>query len=313
MGPLAGAERGSVSMGVPAELTADIRGTITENLTSLSPKQRIVAELLFEDPYLVAYTPASEVAAHLGFDTATVVRATQSLGFEGWRDLQRLVRESIQGGSLFADRVKSRGASGPGELFTSMRDQMLETIGAAFGPAQLYAMGTAVDLLLGSDRTFVVGGGTSTGPAHFAASSLNIIGHHAHPVLDAESASVVISTVTPGSTVIVFALRRYLKWMVEFAAFAASQGAALVAVVDSHSSPIALVSRATVCIPAKRLGTRLDTLGLQAVAHAIPSSLAAHMARGSGGPSKATGASDRFTHAAAMIHHHPGREDREDG
>jgi DNA-binding MurR/RpiR family transcriptional regulator len=285
-----------------------LRGVIAQRIDALSPKQRVVAELLLEDPYLVAYTPASEVASHLGVDNATVVRATQSLGFEGWRDLQRIVRESLQSGLLFADRLASGRDADLEAALISMRDQMVATVSAAFEPAQLQAVGSAVGLLLESERTFVVGGGTTAGSAHFTASSLNLVGHGAQTLLDAETASVVIPSVAFGSAVVVFALRRYLRWIVEFAAFSREQGASLIAVVDSHSSPIALSADVSIVVPAKRLGARLDTLGHQTIAHAIPAALGWQLARRAVDAQDAASISDRFTHSAAMIHHHPGKE-----
>jgi DNA-binding MurR/RpiR family transcriptional regulator len=291
-----------------ADRAEGLRALIAQQIDALSPKQRVVAELLLEDPYLVAYTPASEVASHLGVDNATVVRAIQSLGFEGWRDLQRIVRESLQSGLLFADRFASgRDADLEATLF-SMRNQMVAAVSAAFEPAQLQALGSAVGLLLESERTFVVGGGTTSGSAHFAASSLNLIGHGTQTVLDAETASVAIPSVAFGSAVVVFALRRYLRWIVEFAAFSRQQGASLIAVVDSHSSPIALSADVSILVPAKRLGARLDTIGHQTIAHAIPTALGWQIARRAVGVQDAAVISDRFTHSAAMIHHHRGKE-----
>lgn len=57
-------------------------------LPSLGPQERKLADLLVQDPGLVARLPIRELAAQLGVSDATIVRGSQSLGYDGFRSLK---------------------------------------------------------------------------------------------------------------------------------------------------------------------------------------------------------------------------------
>src|SRR4051812_39699929 len=71
---------------------ASLQDLVAEAFPRLSPKQQRVARFLAATEPLAAFPPATELAARLRVDPATVVRLTKSLGFLGYPDLQRHLR-----------------------------------------------------------------------------------------------------------------------------------------------------------------------------------------------------------------------------
>src|SRR5204863_4760135 len=71
---------------------ASLQDVVTEAFARLSPKQQRVARFLAVNAEVAAFTPATDIAARLRVDPATVVRLAKSLGFQGYPDLQRHLR-----------------------------------------------------------------------------------------------------------------------------------------------------------------------------------------------------------------------------
>lgn len=65
---------------------------IEAQLEALSRKQRAVAEYILQNPTMVLFATATDVAQRVGVDPATVVRFTQRLGFHGYPDFQDSLR-----------------------------------------------------------------------------------------------------------------------------------------------------------------------------------------------------------------------------
>ncbi len=60
--------------------------------TALPKAQNRVADVIMRNPQLASYAEIAEIALHADVNNSTVVRTAQSLGFQGWPDLQRELR-----------------------------------------------------------------------------------------------------------------------------------------------------------------------------------------------------------------------------
>lgn len=58
----------------------------------LPAAQRRAVDVILRNPQLATYAELAEIAARADVDASTVVRASQSLGYRGWLDLQRELR-----------------------------------------------------------------------------------------------------------------------------------------------------------------------------------------------------------------------------
>lgn len=279
-----------------AALIDHIRG----QLPGLPAKQRRVAKALLDDPYLVGYTAASEIASHLAVDPATVVRAAQSLGFEGWRDLQSLVRSQLRQGSMFRDRIGSIAQVEDAEVLNAMRELSIDSVNGAFGEERYAAIIETADAITGADAVFVLGGGITAGIADLAASTLRLLGKTTHLVIDAEAAAILLPQLRANDVMITFAVRRYLRWLVAANEVAAGLNAYTVGVTDTEASPVALRSNVSVVTPCIPVGPRLNTIAMSGVAHAISALVAGKIDQEQ---TVSVTLSERFTNALDLIHH----------
>ena len=96
-----------------ADLTR--RGTVT-------PKGREVVAMIRQHPRDASFFSVRELADKIGVNIATVTRTAQSLGFEGWTELQRELRSRYLA-SLSASQVAEEHAEGSDAAASFARDR----------------------------------------------------------------------------------------------------------------------------------------------------------------------------------------------
>ena len=84
----------------------DIVRWIRRNHESLSPSQRKVAQFLLEGGINVIHLTISEIAEAVGVNSSTVVRTAQALGFDGFPELQSVLRSQFLNQAKIAQRMQ---------------------------------------------------------------------------------------------------------------------------------------------------------------------------------------------------------------
>ena len=84
-----------------------------------------LADFLLDSYVEAAFMTASELAHALNLDAATVVRFSQSLGYAGFPELQREIREKVKGDLLIRPRQAEINESIPGIVASAMRELAL--------------------------------------------------------------------------------------------------------------------------------------------------------------------------------------------
>ena len=84
----------------------DILNWIRSQHESLSPSQRKVAEFLLHGGINVMHYTITEIAQRVGVNSSTVVRTAQSLGFDGFPELQSLLRRQFLSQAKVAQRMQ---------------------------------------------------------------------------------------------------------------------------------------------------------------------------------------------------------------
>jgi RpiR family transcriptional regulator, carbohydrate utilization regulator len=127
---------------------------------SLGPQERKLADLLLEDHGLVVRLSIRELASHLGISDATIVRGSQSLGYDGFKALKLaaahesspsewLVREAVakdDSALVIAKKVFSSDMQAISDTLAVLDEEVLER---------------AVDAILTATRVEFYGAGSS--------------------------------------------------------------------------------------------------------------------------------------------------------
>ncbi len=219
-----------------SELTRDRMGTVT-------PSERRVARALLAGYPVAGLESLSQLAAQAGVAPPTVLRFVRKLGFDGFPDFQRALREEVQERmtsplSLYRTQLPSGDVLGDSaRAFKRGLDKTFRSI----PPSEFQA----VVRLLSDERrrAYLTGGRFSQLLAHYLYGQLKMLRPGCVLVgatFDPRTHALV--DIGRGDVVCVFDFRRYQEDTVVFGKAAAARGATTVVFTDPWLSPVAEVA-----------------------------------------------------------------------
>lgn len=263
--------------------TASFQDLVAQAFPRLSPKQQRVARFLASNEAVAAFTPATELAARLEVDPATVVRLTKSLGFAGYPDLQRHLRARFPhhypafSGSSNGHGGTSEGQdSGASGLLQRAFAQDHENLRLGLEMLDKTAFAAAVVAIGRARRILVFGGGVATGVAAFLGSSLRSMGFPVEQV-GGEGLPLVQALVllTPDDLAIGIGFYRYVGQTVMVLERARAAGIPRVVLTDSPLSPLVPLADHALCAPVESISHRVSIVAPLAVTNALVAACAA--------------------------------------
>lgn len=257
----------------------DIVRWIRRHHDSLSPSQRKVAQFLLEGGIDVIHMTITEIADAVSVNSSTVVRAAQALGFEGFPQLQSVLRSQFLNQAKIAQRMQigSRQLleerSDPDQadvhLFnTVLRDEVQSLIDLPqHVPTQIFDQ--AVDMLDQARHVYIIGLGASFPLALNFGIVLRYIRPETTvltPGIDPIPAQLI--PLKEGDLIFSLCFARYTRETLTVMDVGAQRGARVVTVTDSHVSPAATRADLAMIVPF-RLRLYSSTVALFALLDAI--------------------------------------------
>lgn len=217
---------------------------------SLTPAERRVAEVVLEQPQLVAFGTVADLAEAAASGAATVVRLAGKLGFEGFTGLQASVQHTLAGQLRpAAERIREPAATDAiGRHLQLEIDNVATTLRALDGGA---LADVVAHLSAPVTRVFVLSGDASLGVAQQLTADLLALRDDV-TLIDGNDVAVrrLVAQLRPTDVVVTIDLRRYDRWVVEAARDAQSRGAWCVTLTDSLLSPLAALAERTLTVAA---------------------------------------------------------------
>lgn len=225
------------------EPDASLERRILDAFPRLTDKQRAIARVVLADHLSAAFASVDDLGRRAGVDSATVVRFAQLLGYSGWVDLRRAVREAVPGLLTAAEKVSSTSdgdVQGVMARKADVVDQDLRNIRETAIINGDETLEAAVEAIAGARYVFVVGLGLEACIADVMTLQLLRNGLHAIRV-DRNLATSALHLVDAGAedVVVGVAVWRYVRDTVRMFDEARRLGAQGVALTDSLVSPLA--------------------------------------------------------------------------
>lgn len=146
---------------------------IREALPGLSPSLRRLAGFLLDSYIEASFLTATELAHTLDLDPATVVRFSQRIGYPGYPELQREIRERVRRQLLSIPQPDSDTPAAAGDAALLEAIQHLEMVRRGFPSEQAERL---LKLLEQSERTWLVTDGVARPAAETLALALEEAG-----------------------------------------------------------------------------------------------------------------------------------------
>jgi DNA-binding MurR/RpiR family transcriptional regulator len=229
-------------------------GTIADRLTlagaALTPTERRVAEVVTTDPTALAFDTVAELAERVGSSGPTIVRFATKLGFDGYAELQQHARAALTERLSPVVRSRSSARRARDELRRRMLDALLQAV-ESIDDELVDTIGRTI----GRTRGFVwiVASESSSPVAQLLVANLRLLRPRVHHVTGSDAAvAAMLVDASDRDAVIAIDAERYEQAVYRITRQLADRGAAVIALTDGPTSPLAGIAdiRCDLTVPA---------------------------------------------------------------
>ncbi len=233
---------------------------IVQKHRRLSNSARRLLDYIERHPNAVLVSSALDLAARIDSSDATVIRAIQSLGFDGLPHLKAVIAKKLDEGvrtpvekvGVTVSELTQEGSRTPFQLVIEAYAEMLDMLARSPLSEQLEA---AVRLLNDAERIGLYGGGPPNRLAQQTATHLARIGRSSFVLEDSGHAFAdEILRLRPGDAVILIAYGRALRESMLVKAELRRIGGRLVVITDNPGGRLAEGAEAVLEVPRTEVG-----------------------------------------------------------
>ncbi len=220
----------------------DLLKKIEDEMNGFSKSQKSIARYILENYDKAAYMTAASLGEQTRVSESTVVRFAAELGFDGYPELQKALREVVRIRLTAVQRVElTNSMIGEGDIISKVLISDTEKIRQTLEGIDREAFENAVDKLLGAKNIYVMGVRSSAFLAGFLSYNLGFIFDNVHLIQTNSGGEMFeqILHIGEGDAVFAISFPRYSNRIIKGVEFARNRGAEVIAMTDSESSPIA--------------------------------------------------------------------------
>ena len=207
-----------------------------------SKGQKSIAKYITEHYEKAAYMTAAKLGALADVSESTVVRFACELGFAGYPDFQRALRELVRTNLTSFQRMEvSDSIIGDKDILTQVILADAEKLRNTLETIDRKAFEAAVDKIVGAKRIYILGVRSSATLAGFLHYNLQMAFDNLTLVQTTSGSEMLeqIMRIDKDDVVIAISFPRYSKRVINAVEFASHKGANIIALTDSKASPIA--------------------------------------------------------------------------
>jgi DNA-binding MurR/RpiR family transcriptional regulator len=217
---------------------------------SLSPGLKVIAKFILDRWVDVAFMSTRQIGSALSVSESLVVKLGKRLGYSGFAEIQRELREAARAHLGRAEYVRRRRiADSEEDLILQTYRTDLENLRQTLirnPPGRLVA---ATNLIMDAERVYVVGARNAGAVAAVAAIHLNeVLGNVFLLAMPFGNGLDYLRGASQRDVVIAVSLPQYSSWTVQVVRYGHSRGTKILALTDSLSSPLAAVADVTLLV-----------------------------------------------------------------
>lgn len=207
-----------------------------------SKGQKRIADYMRDHYEKAAFMTAAKLGATVGVSESTVVRFAAELGYEGYPELQRSLRELIKSRLTSVQRMEVASSRvGEENLLDMALTADIEMIRATREQTSRKDFASSVEALNAARKIYILGVRSSASLASFAAFYFKLV-YDNIVLVDTASASGIFEQmykITDKDVCVAISFPRYSRQTVNALRFVRDRGATVISITDGDSSPIA--------------------------------------------------------------------------
>ena len=220
----------------------DLLTRIRDSMQTLSKSQRAIGRFILEHYDKAAYMTASRLGAYVNVSESTVVRFAIELGYDGYPELQSVLRELIRTRLTAVQRIEiTNDRIGDSDVLEKVIGSDIEKLRTTIESIDRDAFQRAVNMIIGARTLYVAGVRTTASLASFLGFNLNMIFEDVR-ILHTSGGSEMFEQmlhIREDDVLIAISFPRYSRRIIDAVHYARTQGAKIIALTDSVISPIA--------------------------------------------------------------------------
>ena len=223
----------------------DILTYLKDNLNTFSKRQKLIASYILENYDKAAYMTAATLSETIGVSESTVVRFAAEIGFLGYPQMQKRLRQLTvtQSTSLKRMEIASRHLDSD-NILSSVLKSDVRMIEHTLEDIDKLQFDSAVDAILKAKHIYITGVRSAASLATFTDFYLRLMFDNTKLISSADPADMFEQAmhIDKNDVIIGMSFPRYSKNIIKLLEYASKRGATVIGIPDSLTSPIVRVS-----------------------------------------------------------------------
>ncbi len=214
---------------------------IKQSDSKFSKSQKRIAEYITNHYDSAAFMTAAKLGSVVDVSESTVVRFASELGYEGYPEFQKALRELIKNKLTPVQRMEITSSKlGDEDILKKVVQSDIDKLKQTLDTVCTKSFESAVDALANAETVYILGARTCFSLASFLEVYLNMILDNVK-IITANSASDVFEQmhrINENDVLIAMSYPRYSQRTFNGVQYASEKGARIIAITDSKASPI---------------------------------------------------------------------------
>ncbi|QRM32241.1 MurR/RpiR family transcriptional regulator [Microvirga sp. VF16] len=210
-----------------------------------------VLDVAIANPELASYASATDFAAAVGVNGATVTRAAQSLGFSGWPEWRQEIRARFLGLLTAPELVGVHDAQASEQPFDETLNRQIENLASIRKTINRDVVRRFAQAIAGANRRLVVASGSYAAAGRLLCHNAGIAGYRCELIDDAVAIANALGDLTSEDIVIPITFWRIYKTALAAAREARAKHAKVYLISDALGSPIANLADQVLVVPSE--------------------------------------------------------------
>lgn len=220
----------------------DLFTLINEKLSGLSKGHKLIANYILSHYDKAAFMTAQKLGKTVGVSESTVVRFASELGYDGYPALQKGLQELMRNKLTAVQRIEVTSDLMSGDnVLERVLNLDIDKIRRTLEETSREDFNRAVDKIVSCNTIYIMGTRSAASIASFLSYYLGLIFPHVKLVQSTTTSELFerIMRIDSKDVMIGISFPRYSKQTVKALKYAKSNGANVIAITDSKTSPIA--------------------------------------------------------------------------
>ena len=226
---------------------------ISEQRSVLTPRGRILADFILQNPRKVVFMRTKQLASVCQTSESTVVRFVSQLGYQSYSDFIQALRDYVDTELTLLDRVELSSAVEPGkERFRRVVFEEVDNLKQLYENLDMDTAAKVVECMEKSPRIFIVGSRLSYTLAYYMGWSISKVRPNIEILKGSDSTTIDWLTIAPAdSLVVIVATSRYPNELIRVAKVVRRLGQKLIVIADSPICPLIQFAHLSLIAPSR--------------------------------------------------------------